>query len=104
MFGTDVANVLRTSEVLRLPVSGRAAGDRRSEGAVSEGASAGMDSGVSQNMYMKPSSSFAETGFASSARRRAVVCGEADLGIRERNSPVCEMGSRWIGGRWMLIF
>jgi hypothetical protein len=59
---------------------------------------------VSQNMYMKPSSSLGEMGFASSESRRAVICGEADFGIKERNSPVWESGSRSICGRWRGCF
>lgn len=48
---------------------------------------------------MNPSSSCSETGFANSARRSAVVCGEAEEGIRERNCVVWEDGSRAIEGR-----
>jgi hypothetical protein len=36
---------------------------------------------------MYPSSSNSETGLASSASRRAVVCGEMQDGMRERSSP-----------------
>lgn len=49
VFGMGVANVFRTSEVLRRPGSGRDGG-ARSEDAVSDGGGAGTDSGVSQNM------------------------------------------------------
>lgn len=52
---------------------------------------------------MYPSSSCSETGFAISASRRAVVSGDVDDGIRERNSPVWEDGSRTIGGRVVLF-
>jgi hypothetical protein len=48
---------------------------------------------------MKPSSSASDTGFANSASSSAVVCGDADVGMRERNSPVRDEGSRAIGGR-----
>ena len=47
---------------------------------------------------MNPSSSAVETGFASSAIKRADVCGVAVVGMSERNSPVLESGSRIIGG------
>lgn len=93
-----VANVLITSEVLRRPGSGREGGARRDE-AVSAGAGAGADSGVSQNMYIKPSLSCSETCLASSDSKRAVVCGDADVGMSDRNSPVREEGSRLIAGR-----
>lgn len=47
---------------------------------------------------MNPSSSDSEKGFANSARRSDVVCGDEDFGIYERNSPVREDGSRFILG------
>lgn len=98
MFEVLTAKVVRTSEVRLWPGAGLDGGARREE-AVSEGVS-GRASDVSQNMYMKPSSSSSENGLASSARRRAVVCGDAEGGMRERNSPVREEGSRAIGGRF----
>ena len=49
VLGRFEANVLRTSEVLRWPGSGREGGARR-EDAASEGGEDGSDSGVSQNM------------------------------------------------------
>lgn len=92
------ANESNTSEVRRRPGFGRDGGARR-ERAASDGSSEGRSSGVSQNIYMKPSSSDAETGFASSARSREVVSGVAVLGMNERNSPVLEDGSLPNDGR-----
>lgn len=60
----------------------------------------GRKSGVSQNIYMYPGSSWAEMGLASSERRRAVVWGVVEGGIRARKDAVREGGSRGIGGRW----
>lgn len=97
VFLSAFANVLITSEVRRCPGCGRDGG-ARSDDAVSEGGVNADDSGVSQNIYMKPSSSDSENGFANSARRSDVVCGDADFGMSERNSPVREEGSRSIGG------
>lgn len=45
-------------------------------------------SGVSQNMYMYPSSSALEIGFESSERRAEVVAGVRCDGIRERKLAV----------------
>jgi hypothetical protein len=90
--------VLRTSEVLRWPGTGREGG-ARSDDAVSEGGGAGIDSGVNQNMYIYPSSSASDTGFANSASSRAVTCGDVDVGMSDRNSPVRDEGSRAIEGR-----
>lgn len=47
---------------------------------------------------MNPSSSNSEAGFANSARRSAVICGDVDDGMRERSSR--EEGSRDILGLW----
>ena len=49
---------------------------------------------------MNPSSSCEESGLASSARRRDVICGERDLGMRASRAEVWDGGSWWRGGRW----
>ena len=95
------AKVLITSEVRRWPVC-RVGGAKR-DGAVSAGGVEGKVSGVNQNMYIYPSSSCSETGFAISASNSAVVSGLVDVGMRERNCPVREEGSRIIGGRFVLV-
>lgn len=70
--GVAAAKEFRTSDVLLCP-GGILAGDASKVEAARDGVSAGRDSGVSQNMYMNPSSSDSENGFANSDNNNAVV-------------------------------
>lgn len=97
VFGAE-ANELRTSDVRRRPRSGLG-GDDKIELAVSDVGLDGRFSEVNQNMYINPGLSESEMGFANSAKSKDATWGLADDGMRDRNSPVREDGSRSKFGR-----